>query len=353
MEMQLRTISEQVMVVTGASSGIGLVTAKLAARRGACVVLASRNAADLDAAVAEIESAGGRAIRVVADVASLDDVQRVADATIDAFGRVDSWVNGAGVSIYGKVMDVPVADMRRLMDVDYWGVVHGCVVAVPLLRRGGGAIINMGSALSERAVPLQGAYAAAKHAVKAYTDTLRMELESEGAPISVTLVKPASMDTPFFQKARSYMGVVPRPFPPVYAPDLVAEAIIECAQHPMRDVYVGGAAKAIAALEDMSPRLADVVLERTGFDSQRSDLPDDGRRDNLYEPARDDGGERGSSYGGPVLEHSAYTAASMHPRATLLGAAGLGLVVAAGLRARRRSADRPRERELPSPTVQA
>lgn len=349
MQIELRKIDDQVVVITGASSGIGLVTAKLAARRGARLVLAARNDRDLRRAVSAIEEEGGRAIRVPADVAEPGDVQRIADEALRAFGRVDTWVNGAAVALYGRVTEVPLEDMRRLFDVNFWGVVHGCTVAVRLLRAEGGAIVNIGSVMSDRVVPLQGGYAAAKHAVKGYTDVLRMELEADGAPISVSLVKPASIDTPFFRKARSYLGVVPRPLPPVYAPELVAEAILECAQRPIRDVYVGGAAKAIAAAGEIAPRLTDVVMERTTIEPQRTDEPRNGGPDNLYRPLEDDGGERGSPGREHVRRTSAYTSAALHPRTTLLGAAGLGLVVAAGLRARQRMFDRPRESELPSP----
>jgi NAD(P)-dependent dehydrogenase (short-subunit alcohol dehydrogenase family) len=201
MHIQLKPIDEQVLVITGASSGIGLVTAKQAARHGARVVLAARNESALTEAVEDIRRSGGRATYVVADVADLQQVERVADVAIREFGRIDSWVNNAAVSMYGRTMDLAIEDMRRQMDVNYWGQVYGSRVAVTRLRDRGGALINVGSALCDRAIPLQGNYCAAKHALKAFTDALRMELEQEGVPISVTLVKPASVDTPFFEKA--------------------------------------------------------------------------------------------------------------------------------------------------------
>src|SRR5687767_3740806 len=143
--------------------------------------------------------------------------------------------------MYGRIMDLSIEDMRRQMDINYWGQVYGSRTAVKHLRERGGALINIGSALSDRAIPLQGNYCAAKHALKAFTDALRMELEEEGVPISVTLVKPASIDTPFFEKAKTYLGVEPQPVPPVYAPEVVSNVILAAAERPMRELIAGGA----------------------------------------------------------------------------------------------------------------
>src|SRR5262245_49243487 len=201
MEIKLKPLAEQVVVITGSSSGIGLATAQMAAKRGAAVVLTARNRKDLDHAVASIRAAGGRAVCQEADVSSADQVAQVARVAVDTFGRVDTWINNAGVALYGRLLEIPVADMRRQFEVNYWGMVHGTLEAVPLLRKQGGALINVASALADRAIPLQGNYCAAKHAMKAFTDTLRMELEEAGDAISVTLVKPGSTDTPLFEKA--------------------------------------------------------------------------------------------------------------------------------------------------------
>jgi NAD(P)-dependent dehydrogenase (short-subunit alcohol dehydrogenase family) len=341
MRLRLKPLGEQVMVITGASSGIGLVTAREAARRGACVVLAARNEHDLRHAAEGIRRAGGRAAIAVADVADPAQVDAVADTAIREFGRIDTWVNNAAVSMYGRITDLPIDDMRRQMDVNYWGQVYGSRTAARHLRRDGGALINVGSALSDRAIPLQGGYCAAKHALKAFTDAFRMELEEDGAPIAVTLVKPASIDTPFFEKARTYLGVEPQPVPPVYAPEVVAEVILHAAQHPLRELIAGGSAAKLSAAR-FAPRLADLYMERWTFDSQLTDKPARGRPDNLYEPLPQDGGERGRNWEGRTRESSVYTRAALHPRAATALVAGLALL-GLGAAAAARRADRVRE----------
>jgi NAD(P)-dependent dehydrogenase (short-subunit alcohol dehydrogenase family) len=314
MESHLKPLRQQVMVITGASSGIGLVTAKEAAKQGASVVLNARNDDHLQRAVRDIRNAGGRAIAVAADVADPAQVDAIADAAVAEFGLIDTWVNNAAVSMYGRIMELPLGDMRRQMDVNYWGQVYGSRVAVRHLRERGGALINVGSALCDRAVPLQGNYCAAKHALKAFTDTLRMELEEQDVPISVTLVKPASIDTPFFEKARTYLGVEPQPVPPVYAPEVVAEVILRAAQHPIRELIAGGSGAKLSAAR-FAPRLADRYMERWTFDSQKTDTPTAaGRLDNLYAPVRDDGGEYGRNWTGHRRSSSVYTKSMLHPR---------------------------------------
>src|SRR6185436_20809429 len=255
MNGRLKKLSDQVMVITGASSGIGLVTARMAAKRGTRLILNARNEEALRRVCDEINHSGGEAYPVAGDVGQLEDVQRIADEAIRRFGGFDTWVNNAGVSIYGPVLDQALEDHRQLFETNYWGVVHGSMVACEHLRKSGGALLNVGSVLSDVAIPLQGTYCATKHAIRGYTDALRLELEEEGAPISVTLIKPSTIDTPYTQHAKNLMSVEPQNPPPVYAPDLVAEAILHCAENSERDLYVGGGGKMLAAAGQHAPRL--------------------------------------------------------------------------------------------------
>jgi short-subunit dehydrogenase len=307
MKVRLKPLSDQVIVVTGASSGIGLATAEMAAARGARVVLTSRNEQALLDTVTHIRARGGRAFHIVGDVANPDAVDAVADLAIEQFGRIDTWVNNAGVGVYGKLTDTPLADKRRLFDVDFWGVVHGCRTAVRHLRASGGAIINVGSVTSDQPTPLLGIYSAAKHAVKAYTDTLRMELEHDRIPISISLVKPASINTPFIEHARSHMDAEPEFLPPVYPPEEVARAILACAERPMRDVLVGGSAKVMSGMGKIAPRAMDTWLEATSFAQQKRTLSND-EADSLYS-AQTDGHRRGPTQR-HTMKTSAYTRAS-------------------------------------------
>lgn len=328
MDIELKPLDQQTLVITGASSGIGLATAKLAAERGARVVLAARSKSDLRRAVREITKKGGQATYVTADVGDAHEVEAVAEHAVREFGGFDTWVNNAGVSIYGRLEETPDEDARRLFDTNYWGVVHGSVVAAAYLRERGGALINVGSVLSDRAIPLQGHYSASKHAVKGFTDALRMELEEDGAPISVTLVKPSSIDTPYTQHARNLMDVEPSVPAPVYAPKVVARAILECAERPRRDITVGGGGRVLAALGNVAPRLTDRYMGRTMFDQQKGDEPASRkRRDTLHRARRNDGSERGD-YAGHVMKSSAYTGAVLHPGRTLLGLAAVGVGLA-------------------------
>ena len=183
-----------------------------------------------------------------ADVSREEDVGRIAEAAIARFGGFDTWINNAGIGLYGALEGNSVEDMRRLFEINFWGIVYGSREALKHLRQRSGALINLGSVVSERAVPLQGIYSASKHAIKGFTEALRMELEHEGAPVSVTLIKPGQIDTPFTTNARNNLGSEPHHVPPVYAPDVVARAILYAAEKPVRDVFAGGGGRLIAAL---------------------------------------------------------------------------------------------------------
>jgi NAD(P)-dependent dehydrogenase (short-subunit alcohol dehydrogenase family) len=325
---KLKPLSDQVMVITGASSGIGLATAIMAAERGAHVVLISRDQDDLARAAEDMRARGGRASHYVADVADFAALERVARDVVVEHGRIDTWINNAGVTVYGLIEEVPLADARRLFDTNYWGVVNGSLAALPHLRGGGGALINVGSVLSDTGYPLQGHYTASKHAVKGFTDSLRLEVEKSGAPVSITLIQPAAIDTPYPEHARNYLGVEAKHMPPVYAPEVVARAILRCAEKPERNVLVGGSGKAFSTTEKLAPRLFDLMKEATGFKGQLTDTPARGE-DTLYHPRPYDARVRGN-YPGRVMESSAYTRARLNRGKTLLGLAvlGAGLLVA-------------------------
>lgn len=346
MKIQLKPLGEQVVVITGASSGIGLATARQAAQRGARVVLVAREEGDLQRVTQEITATGGQAIYAVADVADRDALAAAAERAVAQWGGIDTWVNDAGVSIYGELRDIPVDDARRLFETNYFGVVNGSLVALQHLeRRGGGALINVGSTVSDRAIPLQGHYSASKHAVKGFTDTLRMELEKEGTPIVVTLVKPGSIDTPFTEHAKSYLAdAEPKLPPPVYTPGVAADAIVFCMEHPRRDITVGAGGKMIGAL-GLAPRIADRYMEATQFDQQmRRGAGSPDREDTLHEPVPNSGRLRGN-HEGHVATTSFYTTVTKHPLVALgaVAAFGAAFALAGGKRSRGRK-ERGRER---------
>lgn len=328
MAKHLKKLVEQTIVITGATSGIGLVTARSAAQRGARLVLVARSEPALRRLNAELKAVGARVEYVVADVADMQQVQHVSDFAVEKFGGFDTWINNAAVSIYGKIEDVTLEDHRRLFETNYWGVVHGSLVAAEHLKSRGGTIINVGSALSDRAIPIQGTYCASKHAVKGFTDAFRMELEHDGAPITLTLIKPASIDTPYRQHARNYMPMEPKNPPPVYAPEIVAEAILYSAEHAVRELYVGGAGKALAAAAFIAPGLLDRWMDRVMFSAQQEELPSRPPHQGLDHPSGSLLASGG--YSGHVSRSSLYTRAAEHPVLTGgLFAAGVGLIFAA------------------------
>jgi len=324
-----KRLKDQVIVITGGSSGIGLATARMAARHGARVVLAARNHDDLRDVTNEIISHGGKAVAVVADVADPAAVDHIGEKALMEFGTIDTWVNNAGLSIYGKLSDVPLEDKRKLFDINFWGVVHGCRTAIRLMKDRGGVLINIGSEVSDVAIPLQGIYSASKHAVKGYTDALRMELDHDDIPIAVTLVKPSAINTPYPEHARNYLkdGVPALP-PPLYAPEVVADAILRCAERPVRDIIVGGAGRVQVAMGHFAPRLTDRFMERAMIAPQKTRNRVQPREGNLDRPQRD-GRARGvqQSY---TMESSCYTRFALSPLTKMLpfAAAGVAMIAA-------------------------
>lgn len=310
--MKLKPLNEQVIVLTGATSGIGLATARMAAKRGARLVLNARNSEALESLCSELKHSGCHVAAAAGDVANEDDVLKLAAEALAAFGNFDTWINNAGVSIYGRLEEVSLADSKRLFETNFWGTVNGSIVAARNLKLYGGAIVNVGSTLSDRAIPIQGMYCASKHAVKGFTDALRMELEAEAAPVSVTLIKPSAIDTPYKEHAKNYLEVQPENPPPVYAPEIVADAILYSAVNPVRDLFVGAGGKMISAMGTYAPRATDLLMESTMIQMQRSDKTPSDEFEGLFD-SRDSRLHESGGYEGHVAESSVYTKATMHP----------------------------------------
>lgn len=281
-----KPIERQVIVITGASSGIGLATALTAAEKGATVVMLARSEQTLAEIAEEIRASGGHALALTVDVGDADAVAEAVDRIVAEFGRIDTWVNNAGVSIYGSLDEIGLEDARRLFDTNFWGVVHGSLAALPHLRRENGALINVGSEVSEAVVPLQGMYTASKHAVKGFTDALRVEVENvDRSGMSVVLIQPTAVNTPFPEHARNYMSREPKLPDPQIDPAQVAAAIIEAAQSGGRDIKVGSMARLNVMASRLMPRVADRLSARQ-VDKQQLDEAPIRPQGTLYEAGR-------------------------------------------------------------------
>jgi NADP-dependent 3-hydroxy acid dehydrogenase YdfG len=330
MTVDLKPLEDQVIVITGASSGIGLTTARMATDCGVRgLILISRSDDALHQLAEEINESDGptQAIALACDVADNSALERATTVAVERFGGFDTWINNAGVSIYGRLRDVSEQDHRRLFETNFWGLVNGSQIAVEHLKNRGGSLINIGSTLSDRSIPIQGMYAASKHAVKGYTDALRMEIEEEELPISVTLIKPAAIDTPYTINAKNYMDDAPKNPPPVYAPELVAETILYAAENPVRDLFVGGGGKAFSLAEKYAPRLTDHLMENVTIAQMHSGKPRYDH-DSLYTPSENL--RQYGDYEGVVRQNSAYTTAVTNPAATSLAVlASIGAITAA------------------------
>lgn len=324
--LNYKKLKDQVIVITGASSGIGLATALMAAKKGAKVVLASRNTDDLERIATQIRNEGGDAIAVTVDVSRYEDMEQLAREAIDHFGRIDTWVNNAGVSIFGEVLDTPTDEAKQLFETNFWGLHYGCKVALEAMRSNeAGMIINLGSEVSERSIAMQTFYSSSKHAVKGYTEGLRTELEKAGIPVGITLVRPAGIDTPYTEHAVNHLKQGEPSLPaPVYHPNIVASAILECAQTGKRDVYTGGASKLFSVLEHMAPRLIDYMVEMKLIDDQMkgTKIPHTEQNEGLMRAPASEGRTRGG-HKGHVSRMSVYTSTSLHPIRNFAGLIGL------------------------------
>lgn len=282
--MQLKPISQQVVAVVGASSGIGRETALQFARQGAKVVVSARNELGLKTLVDEIEQAGGEARAIPADVAHFEQVQAIADYTVEQFGRLDTWVHNAANGILATFEEITPEEFKRVIDVTLMGQVYGAKAALPYLKQEGrGALIHVSSMEGRRSMPLQSPYSTAKHGLEGFLESLRVELKHEGVPISVTSIKPAVINTPYYNHVLTKLGVKPTGIPPYYQPSLVADAILYTAEHPTRDFIVGDVGRILDLLQRLSPELMDEILARIGFAGQRTEeLKSEEEPNNLY-----------------------------------------------------------------------
>jgi NAD(P)-dependent dehydrogenase (short-subunit alcohol dehydrogenase family) len=280
-----RPLSESVVVITGASSGIGAATALALAHRGARLVLAARGEPALHEVAERCRRLGADALPVPTDVAEPDQVARLAEAAEERFGRIDAWVNGAAVVMYGRLLDAPLPDLRRAVDIDLFGYLYGARIAVPRMRAaGGGVLVMVSSVLGETTAPYLGAYTISKHALIGLADTLRQELRADGvSEVSVCTVLPSSVDTPLFQQAANRVGRLARPLPPVIPPSRVAERIVRLIESPRRQAHVGFAATALSWQWRLAPGLTERLMGRYaqvgGFVRGRLTRPTTG---NLY-----------------------------------------------------------------------
>jgi NAD(P)-dependent dehydrogenase (short-subunit alcohol dehydrogenase family) len=309
----------KVAVVTGASSGVGRACARELARRGASVGLVARGRDGLEAARREVETLGGRALVLPLDVGDADAVEAAAAAVEEQLGPIDIWVNNAMLSVFSPVAELQADEVRRVTEVTYLGTVHGTLAALRRLRpRNRGVVVQVGSALAYRAIPLQAAYCAAKHAVEGFTESLRCELLHEGSGVRVTMVQLPALNTPHFEVVRTRLPRHPKPVPPIYQPEVAARAIADAAERPSRELWVGGSTAQAIVGNRLAPGLLDRYLARTGYDAQQTAEPvEPGRPDNLDGPLPGDRGVHGRFD------------AEARPRALRLAAGGNGGLVAA------------------------
>jgi NAD(P)-dependent dehydrogenase (short-subunit alcohol dehydrogenase family) len=289
-----KPLSEQVVVVTGASSGLGRAIARAAGERGAKVVVTARNAHALDDAVREIDAFGSEALAVPADHAVQDEVGQVVEQAVDRFGRIDAYVANAIVTVMSEVEQLQPDELRRVLDVNFFGIVHGFWASLPHLKESRGTFLHVSSALAYRGIPLQAAYCASKAAGRTFLETARVELQKHRIPVDVSLVLPGAINTPQFDRSRQRIGYQPQPVPPIYQPEPVAEAVLHCCERPVRELPIGWGAQKLLWGQKLSPRAGDLVLRRTGWRAQHTSEPKPpGSPDNLYETLPGDPGAHG------------------------------------------------------------
>jgi NAD(P)-dependent dehydrogenase (short-subunit alcohol dehydrogenase family) len=290
----------QTVVITGASAGIGRATARLFGERGANVGLIARGQAGLDGAVRNVEEAGGKALAIPADVSDYTQVEDAARQTEEYFGPIDVWINVAFTSVFSPFAEITPDEFLRVTEVSYLGFVHGTMVALARMRpRGYGTIVQVGSALGARSIPLQSAYCGAKHAINGFTSSLRCELLHEHSGVNITVAQMPAVNTPQFSWVRSRLPRHPQPVPPIYQPEVAARGVLFAADHPRRRQYwIGASTAATIFANKFVPALLDRYLARTGFDSQQtSEKVDDDRPDNLYQAIDGQGGRDHGAHG--------------------------------------------------------
>ncbi|MEU6477558.1 SDR family oxidoreductase [Streptomyces sp. NPDC047017] len=325
----------QTVVITGASAGIGRATARLYGKRGADVVLLARGRAGLDAAAREIEALGGRALVQVTDTADARRVEAAADAAEAAFGPIDVWINCAFSSVFAPFEEITAEEYDRVTQVTYLGFVNGTRSALKrMLPRDRGTVVQVGSALGERSIPLQSAYCGAKHAVNGFTSSLRTELLHRGSKVRVTVAQLPAVNTPQFSWVKSRLPRHPQPVPPIYQPEVAARGVAHAADHPGRkQYYIGAGTVATLWANRLAPALLDRYLARTGFDSQQTGLRPPSGESNLFAPVDGpEGGDRGAHGVFDVKAHSRSPQAALarHPAAVACALAlGGGLAVTA------------------------
>ncbi len=286
----------EVVVITGASAGVGRATAQAFGRGGARVGLLARGRDGLEGAKAEVEAVGAKALVLPTDVSDAQAVEAAAGEVEERFGPIDVWVNNAMVSVFSPVKEMTAEEFRRVTEVTYLGTVYGTLAALKrMLPRNRGSIVQVGSALAYRGIPLQSAYCGSKHAIQGFTESLRSELIHDRSDVQLTMVQMPALNTPQFGWVRSRLPRKPQPVPPIFQPEVAAEAIVWAAQHRRNELWVGWPAVKAIWGNKLIPRELDYYLARTGYDSQQTDEPvDQDRKDNLWEPLPGDHGAHGS-----------------------------------------------------------